>query len=141
MSEYISDEEIELVIKFNKITVRRGGEPFSVDREKLKQIFDSVNRDFGAQKYPEKRLRIIKKVSLIMGRISWEQPFSQGNKRTCLALGIVFLKRNGFILPLKKVNVQIYELLVKTIEKFENDDTVTSEIESFLCKYVVSFSG
>jgi len=140
LSEYISDEEVELVIRFNEITVLKAGEPFGVDREKLEQIFDSVNQDFGAQKYPEKRLRIIKKVSVIMGRISWEQPFSQGNKRTCLALGTVFLKRNGFILPLKKVNVQIYKLLVKTIEKFENDDTVTSEIESFLCKYVVSFS-
>ncbi len=140
MSEYVNDEEIELIIKFNKIIVQSGGEPFSVDREKLKQIFDSVNNDFDAQKFPDKRVRIIKKASIIMSRISWEQPFSQGNKRTCLAEGIVFLKRNGFSLRLEKIKVQIYDLLVRTIEKFENDNTITSEVEDFLDKYVTSFN-
>lgn len=137
MNEFLSEDEIEEIVKFNRQIVRFRGEPFDVDREKLTEIFQSVNNDFDAQYYPNKRIRIVKKVSVIIGRIAWEQPFTEGNKETCLGVGVMFLRRNGFTLPLKQTKIDVYKLLNKTIMKFENDPTIISEVESFLNKYVV----
>jgi prophage maintenance system killer protein len=137
LNEYLNDDELQEIIKYNREIVRSRNEPFGVDENKIKEIFHSVNLDYESQSYANKRERIIKKASVLIARITWEQPFDEGNRETALAIGITFMNRNGFDLLIENYKLEINELLNRIIYKFENDPSICLEVELFLDKNVV----
>jgi death-on-curing family protein len=131
-TETFLPEEVQDIVKFNKKLVITNNESFGVDMNSLSAIFDSVN-SYSAQIEPDKRSRIIKKASLVISGITWKQPFNEGNKRTALAFGIIFLNKNGFDLSLDtETKKKIHSLLVRIPIKFEGDPSIYSEMEVFL---------
>ena len=114
----MTEDEIHQIINFNRKIVLRRNEQFGVDEEKLRKIFDDVNSNFLTQTYTNNRTRIIKKSSIIIGSITWEQPFLEGNRETALGVGIMFMNNNGFDLPIEKHKKEIYDLLKKIVYKF-----------------------
>ena len=131
MKEEFLDEEIEEIIKDNCDLVLERGDTFGVNREELTKIFDNVNNFNEIQ---DKRSRIIHKASWILGGITFYQPFNDGNKEIALSLTIYFLRENRFELPLpdKKIKKELFNLLVRTVLKFEDDPTIVSEVEDYL---------
>jgi len=69
----------------------------------------------------------------------WNQPFKNGNKATATAITKYFLRKNGYFFPLStdKEEREYFKLLEKTIEKFEGDATIYSEIEEYLLRKVI----
>jgi prophage maintenance system killer protein len=137
-SESFSPEEVELLILENKITVDGRQEVFGVDREILSQIIDNVN---SFNNILDKKTRMLKKAAHLLGGVSFHQPFKEGNKETALAWTILFLRRNGFNLPIQNTTEkkEIYDLLVRTSFKFEGDDTIIKDVEEYLRRTIVSF--
>jgi prophage maintenance system killer protein len=137
VTETFSPFEIEQMILDNKRAVERRGEHFDVDGEILSHIFSNVN---SFNDIIDKRARIIKKAAHLLGGISYCQPFNETNKETALAWTILFLRRNGFHLIIQNTNEKkdIYDLIYKTLMKFEDDSTIISEIEDYMSDRVVS---
>ncbi|MHB8547324.1 MAG: Fic family protein [Nitrosotalea sp.] len=48
----------------------------------------------------DQRTRIIKKATAVLGGISWQQPFNNGNKTIAIIVTKYFLQKNGFDLRL-----------------------------------------
>lgn len=138
MTESFSHYEIEDVIIENRKTVEKRGEPFGVDREILSLIFDNVNSYIDLE---DKRARISRKVAYLLGGISYHQPFNNGNKETALAWTIYFLRKNGFDLPRRNLNEkrELYDLMIKTSFKFENDPTIITEVEEYLLEKILPY--
>lgn len=130
MSHYYSSAEIEEIISFNKALVTKRNEIFGVKRDVLYGIFSRVNSYLNTTE--DKRTTIIIKTSIVIGGITWSQPFSEGNKETAVAVGILFLKRNGYNLPFENNKDSLYDLLQKTMWKFEDDKSIYMEIEEYL---------
>ena len=137
MSDYFSSAEIEKIIGYNYDLLRKRNEKFEeVERDILETIFSTVN-SYG-NTATDKRSTIIKKTSVIIGVITWAQPFFDGNKETAIAVGVLFLYRNGYDLLLEKCKEPLYNLLQKTMKKPHKDKTLYSEIEVFLDKNVIT---
>jgi len=136
MSDYFSSAEIEKIIGYNYDLLRKRNEKFEVERDILETIFSTVN-SYG-NTATDKRSTIIKKTSVIIGGITWAQPFFDGNKETAIAVGMLFLYRNGYDLLLEKCKEPLYNLLQKTMKKPHKDKTLYSEIEVFLDKNVIT---
>lgn len=136
MTECFLPEEIEEIISFNEELVTKRGELFGINREELVKIFDHVNN---FDEIIDRKERIIRKAAWILGGISFFQPFHDGNKETALSLTILFLRRNHYDLPIQNQldKREIYDLLVKTVYKFEGDSTIISEIEEFLQNRII----
>ncbi|MEX2192928.1 MAG: Fic family protein [Nitrosarchaeum sp.] len=136
MMETFNEEDIEEIIQDNRDLVNERGDSFGVNKEELDKIFDNVN-NFG--EIFDLRMRIIKKSAWILGGITFYQPFNDGNKETALSLTIHFLRENDMDLPInsRSDKKEIYELLTKTVLKFEDDPTIISEIEEYLFRKVV----
>jgi len=111
-------------------------ELFGVNMKLLNPIIDDAN---SFDNIPDKKARTIKKVAHLIGEIVFRQPFTNGNKRTALAVGILFLRNNGFNLPYgdKENKKRLFELLEKTMFKFENDPSIVCEIENYLIENVI----
>ncbi len=137
MKDHFSIEEIEEIVEYNQEIVEARSEPFGVNWEKLQRIFDQINNP--STKFNDERERTIFQTSIILGGITFHQPFSEGNKETALSLAILFLRKNNFNLPLdsQEKEKEVFDLLQKTIFKFEDDPTIISEIQEFLEKKVV----
>jgi prophage maintenance system killer protein len=137
MSDYFSSAEIEEIISYNYDLLRKRNEKFEeVERDVLERIFSTVN-SYG-NTATDKRTTIIKKTSVIIGGITWAQPFFDGNKETAIAVGVLFLYRNGYDLLVEKCKEPLYDLLQKTMNKPHKDKTLYSEIEVFLDKNVIT---
>ena len=136
MRETFSEDDIEEIIQDNHDLVNERGDSFGVNREELDKIFGNVNN---FDKILDRRIRIIKKSAWILGGITFYQPFNDGNKETALSLTTYFLRENEMDLPIssKSDKKEIYELLTKTVLKFEDDPTIISEIEDYLFKKVI----
>ena len=112
-------------------------EPFGLDNSQtFYDIFRKVN---GHSAEPDPKLRIIKKSATLLSGIVWEQPFKNGNKATATAITKYFLQKNGFFFPLSTDDEEkeYFDLLEKTVNKFEGDDTIYSDIENYLLRKVV----
>lgn len=135
IKESYSESEIEQIIDFNRRTVEKRDEGFEVDRDLLYRIFKRLDN----ASTTDRRTRIIKKASIILAGITFNQPFFEGNKETALAVTIDFLRQNGYDLAMKTPlqQLEIFNLLVKTVYKFPQDETIYSEIEEFLSKRIV----
>lgn len=134
--EIFSDELLKNVIRANHHIVNHRKEKFGCVLERLLDVFNKVN---SYNDIIDRRERIIKKTSHILGGLTWAQPFSNGNKRTALTISIYFLRKNGFDLPItsKGEEKELFDLLEKTIFKFEGDETIISEVENYLLRKVV----
>lgn len=135
MSETFSDIQIEAIIRDNKRLVEQRDEPFCVVKDRLENVFSKVNSYNDMQ---NKRERIIRKASYILGGITYQQPFCEGNRETALTHTILFLRNNGFDLPLdtKEDKHEIYDLLGRTVFKDELDQTIITEVEQYLTRKV-----
>lgn len=137
MKEQFTENEIEEIIQDNEELVNERGDSFGVNRDELQKIFENVNNFNEVLGFKE---RIIRKASWILGGITFYQPFNDGNKETALSLTKYFLRKNNLDLPLptREKEEEIYDLLNKTVFKFEDDPTIISEIEDFLTSKVVA---
>lgn len=137
MKDHFSINEIEEIVEYNQEIVEARSEPFGVNWEELQRIFHQINDP--TIKFNDEQERIIFQASWILGGISFYQPFSEGNKETALSLTILFLRRNNFNLPLdsKEKEKEVFDILEKTIFKFEGDTTIISEIQEFLKNRIV----
>ena len=136
MKEQFTENEIEEIIQDNEELVNERGDSFGVNRDELQKIFENVNNFNEISGFKE---RIIRKTSWILGGITFYQPFNDGNKEIALSLTKYFLGKNDLDLPLptREEEKEIFDLLNKTIFKFEDDPTIISEIEDFLISKVV----
>jgi len=136
LKEQFTENEIEEIIQDNEELVNERGDSFGVNRDELQKIFENINNFNEVSGFKE---RIIRKASWILGGITFHQPFNDGNKETALSLTKYFLRKNDLDLPLstREEEKEIYDLLNKTIFKFEDDPTIISEIEDFLTSKVV----
>ena len=136
MMETFSEDDIEEVIQDNYDLVNERGDSFGVNKDELDKIFDNVNN---FDEILDRRIRIIKKTAWVLGGITFYQPFNDGNKETALSLTTYFLRENEMDLPIRSKfdKKEIYELLTKTVLKFEDDPTIISEIEDYLFKKVI----
>ncbi|MGI0063012.1 MAG: Fic family protein [Nitrosotalea sp.] len=135
MSEDFSGELINNIILGNKHLVNHRNESFGVNDERIKWVFSKAN-SFNDIK--DQRTRIIKKATAVLGGISWQQPFNNGNKTMAIIVAKYFLQKNGFDLRLStdQEEDELIDLLVKTMYKFEDDPTIFSEIEEYLNRKV-----
>lgn len=138
MSDELSSEDIEEIIQENKDLVEGRGEPFGVNRERLLEVFSRLN---SFNHITNKRDRTIKKATHILAMLAWQQPFSDGNKEIALSVAKLFLRRNGFDLPIRTLEdeKELFDLLVKTVFKFDGDPTIIDEIEKYLFKKVTNY--
>lgn len=135
MSENFSDIQIEAIIRDNKRLVEQRGEPFCIVKDRLDKIFSNVNSHNDMQ---NKRERMIRKAAFLLGGITYQQPFCDGNRETALAHTILFLNDNGFDLSLDKQEdkQEVFDLLNRTIFKDELDPTIITEVEQYLTRRV-----
>ena len=86
------------IVTINKLTISHHGGNFLppsnfLHEDSLDYLIEAVHAEmFGAPLYP----RIEDKAGLIMFSIISNHVFSDGNKRTGLEAGLVFLKANGY---------------------------------------------
>ncbi len=137
MSEIFSQGVVSSIIQANRKIVLSRSESFGFNSERLKKVFDSVNAIHESD-IPDKRKRIITKASHLLGGLTYEQPFNNGNKTTATTATTEFLRRNGYDLSIKtnEDEDEYIALLEKTLLKFENDPTIISEVEDYLSKKV-----
>lgn len=130
----------EHFIEANKQICRQTNETFGLDREE--ELDGIITKIQSFDDILDEKEKIMKKIAIILGGLGYFQPFKNGNKRTALSISILFLRVNGFDLPYgnKENKKAIFEILEKTMFKFEGDD-VYSEIEDFLRKRVVKIQS
>ncbi len=135
MSENFSKELINSIILGNKHIVNHRNESFGVNDERIEWVFSKAN-SFNDIK--DQRTRIIKKSTAVLGGISWQQPFNNGNKTIAIIVTKYFLQKNGFDLRLStdQEEDELIDLLIRTMYKFEDDPTIFSEIEEYLNRKV-----
>ncbi|MBM3903944.1 MAG: Fic family protein [Thaumarchaeota archaeon] len=138
MSEFISKTLIDNIIKANKHLVQHRGESFGVNEEKLSDVINTVNTtnvpaDNDVTRALFKRKRIIKKASLLLAGIAYNQPFNNGNKATSYVITKHYLRKNGYslILKTKEEEKELFVLLDTIVMKFEGEDIV-SDAETYL---------
>lgn len=138
MSEFISKTLIDNIIKANKHLVQHRGESFGVNEEKLLSVINTVNTtnvpaDNDVTRALFKRKRIIKKASLLLAGIAYNQPFNNGNKATSYVITKHYLRKNGYslILKTKEEEKELFVLLDTIVMKFEGEDIV-SDAEAYL---------
>lgn len=135
----ISIRHIENIIKADKIIVQQTNEPFRVNGEVLAEIYIKIlaKRAEINDMSIRDRDKIIKFTAFLISEIAFQQPFTEGNKRTGFAFGKWYLSQNGYSLPIemsddKELTQQEAEwrFVIKEIpELFENDDRVSKLIQ------------
>jgi len=126
------------VIEANKQICHQSKEIYGLDYpEKLDEIIVNIQN---MDKIEDAKEQIIRKVSLLLAGLSYDQPFKNGNKRTSLSLTILLLRINHFDLPYdtKDKQHEIFKLLESMMYKFEDDiPEIVTEIEDFLRERIV----
>lgn len=126
------------VIETNKQICHQSKEIYGLDYpEKLDEIIVNIQN---MDKIEDAKEQIIRKVSLLLAGLSYDQPFKNGNKRTSLSLTILLLRINHFDLPYdtKDKQREIFKLLESMMYKFEDDiPEIVTEIEDFLRERIV----
>lgn len=139
MPEFFQDNlNRDNVIETNKQICHQSKEIYGLDYpEKLDEIIITIQN---MDKIEDAKEQIIRKVSLLLAGLSYDQPFKNGNKRTSLSLTILLLRINHFDLPYdtKDKQREIFKLLESMMYKFEDDVTgIVTEIEDFLRERIV----
>jgi prophage maintenance system killer protein len=142
--ETLSARDIQGIIDYNRdeLAFRNGELDIDRDHEFNKNILDRIVCKVNNLKdIVDKRLRIIKKATIIFCEIAHYQPFLEGNKAAALYAGEVFLRRHDFEIPLNSESdkEEMMKLLTVAKEKMVEgiEDKLCQEIEKFLIDKVV----
>ncbi len=109
MIHYLSEEEI-LLAHF-KLIERYGGSHGTRDLERIKSVVDAVKQEvFGVEQYRD----IFEKAAVYIRNIIADHPFGDGNKRTGITAGVLFLKRNKIIFTAKRGELEDFSVRVAT---------------------------
>lgn len=119
------------MIDFNRQIVRGRRQDFEADDDKIFRFFTALSTYDNVHDHKE---RIIKKAAHVLAGLAWHQYFNEANKETATRMTLYYLRKNGLDLPLasRMERKELYSLLVKTIEKFPQDQTIYSEVEEYL---------
>jgi death-on-curing protein len=109
MVRYLSEEEI-LLTHF-KLIERYGGSHGVRDLERIKSVTIAPRQEaFGAEQYST----LHKKAAVYIRNIIGDHPFTDGNKRTGIAVAILFLERNGRKFKAQKGEIEDFAIQVAT---------------------------
>jgi len=126
------------VIEANKQMCEQSNEEYGLDDpEKLDEIIFNIQ---SVDRIENKRERIIRKVSLLLVGLGYNQPFKNGNKRTALSISILMLRLTQFDIPFytKEQKKEVFDLLENLMFKFEDDiPDLIPEVEHFLRDRIV----
>jgi len=139
MSDFFKGElDSDNVIQANRQICQQSNEEFGLDNpEKLDDIVSSIR---GIDRIEDDKERIIRKVSILIVGLSYDQPFKNGNKRTALAISILLLRLAKYDIPFhtKEQKREVYDLLENLMYKFEGDvPLLIDEVEEFLRARIV----
>ena len=139
MSDFFKGElDSENVIDANRQICEQSNEIFGLDcPEKLDEIISNIR---AIDRIEDEKERIIRKISILIVGLSYDQPFKNGNKRTSLAISILLLRLAHFDIPFytKEQKKEVFDLLVGLMYKFEDDvPKLTDEVEDFLRTRIV----
>lgn len=125
---------IDDIIDANKFVVEKRGVEFDVDLDILADIVFKLNNNYNH--ISNKQERILKQTAYLIGAITFKQPFFDGNKTTALLLGIYWLRRNGYDLPIesKKQRIEVLEILTDIMYAKKG----YSDLEVFIKERIVS---
>ena len=134
MSDFFKGEmDNENIIEANKQICQESNEKFGLDNpEKLDEIISDIK---GVNRIEDPRERIIRKISILIVGLTYDQPFKNGNKRTALAISILLLRLNHYDIPFYTMEQkrEVFHLLENLMFKFEDDiPELTGEVEEFL---------
>ncbi len=136
--ETLSEKDVADIVLSNIDIMNEIGHPFDVDQILLSAIIEKVN---GFGDIEDIRLRIIKKATILLCEIAHCQPFLEGNRTTAYYTGMIFMRRNGFHLPLDTPSDKnaIFDLLTRTKAKDAGtEDILCKEIEDYLRQKVIA---
>ncbi len=139
MSSFFNGELNEPhIIEANRQRCKISNEEFGIDdHEKLKDIIKNIKI---VDRIEDKRERIIRKISILIVGLCYNQPFKNGNKRTALSIAILMLRLEHYDLPFntKQQKKDVFELLEGLMYKFEDDiPYLISDVEGFLRERIV----
>lgn len=124
MIDYLTEEDI-LLIHF-KLIDRYGGSHGTRDLERIKSATKAVQQNvFGKEQYPT----TLEKAAVYVRNIIGDHPFTDGNKRTGISAGVLFLERNGYKFEAKTGELEDFAVKVAT------DHLDISEIARWLAKH------
>ena len=139
MSDFFKGElDSENVIVANRQICQQSNEEFGLAHpEKLDEIVSSIRR---MDRIEDSRERIIRKISILIVGLCYDQPFKNGNKRTALVISILLLRITHYDIPFhtREQKREVYDLLESLMYKFEDDvPLLIDEVEEFLRAHVV----
>lgn len=109
MTRYLTEQEI-LLAHF-KLIERYGGSHGTRDIERVRSAAAAPKQEaFGAEQYPG----IYGKAAVYMRNIIGDHPFSDGNKRTGMTSGIMFLRLNGETFTAKQGELEGFAVRIAT---------------------------
>ncbi len=119
------------------MNLEKNGDSFYSD-ELVTKIFDKIN---SCNSVLGLRERVVRRASYVLGLIPNWHPFSDLNRHSAYAAAVQFLRRNNLNLPIDTNEDEevIFHLLDKTKKKLLDDDTVCTEIESYLSSKVMNY--
>ena len=139
MSDFFKGElDSDNVIDANKQICRQSNEEFGLDNpKKLDEIISNIR---AIDRIEDEREKIIRKISILIVGLSYDQPFKNGNKRTSLVISILLLRLVHYDIPFytKEQKHEVYNLLENLMYKFEdNVPKLIDEVEDFLRTRIV----
>jgi death-on-curing protein len=109
MTRYLSEQEI-LLAHF-KLIERYGGSHGVRDLERLKSVVQAVQQEvFGVEQYPN----LFEKAAVYIRNIIADHPFTDGNKRAGMTIGVMFLLRNSAKFSAKTGELEDFAVRVAT---------------------------
>lgn len=109
MTRYLTEQEI-LLAHF-KLIERYGGSHGVRDLERIRSVIAAPQQTaFGMEQYPD----IFEKAAVYIRNIIGDHPFADGNKRTGMTVGIMFLQLNGKVFSAKQGELEDFAVRVAT---------------------------
>jgi len=107
--EYLTEEQI-LLAHFQLIE-RYGGSHGVRNLERLKSVVQAVRQEvFGEEQYPD----LFQKAAVYVRNIIADHPFADGNKRTGITIGVMFLQMNSQKFLAEKGELEDFAVKVAT---------------------------
>jgi death on curing protein len=109
MTHYVSEEEI-LLAHF-KLVERYGGSHGVRDIKRIMSVTAAPKQEvYGTKQYPN----LFEKAAVYTRNTIGDHLFTDGNKRTGITVGIMFLQRNGKKFAAKKGELEAFAVFVAT---------------------------
>ncbi|HTE57573.1 MAG TPA: type II toxin-antitoxin system death-on-curing family toxin [Verrucomicrobiae bacterium] len=109
MITYLTEEQI-LLVHF-QLVERYGGSHGVRDIERIKSVAHAVRQEaFGVEQYPS----LYEKAAVYVRNIIADHPFADGNKRTGITSGVMFLRMNKKRFSAKRGELEDFAVKVAT---------------------------